>query len=1167
MDFQINEYLQEVEEYVRRNEKFLKRLKLRRLITLEQAESKLEGLTLYEKPDVEAIEKLLSSDLLEMVKYEDCFYENEKHHIEAYQESLENGVVSVKYNKHKSVKFGRVYCSRSLGAINLRREIRGTIFSRSYKDIDIVNCHPNIYYQIAKVLRVKCPVLKRYVEQRDQILEEVQSHYGVSRDTAKQLFIRLLYLGGFQSWAKDNNIKKAELDMIRSIKYELLLIGDEIVKHNHQLFTDIEEYQKKKNRYQNPYKVKATVISYYVQEIECRILEKVYAYCVENGVIKNGCCSLCYDGIMIEKDSYKAELLDEFNKLIIDEFGLDLKFEQKDMKSYADILDQHIIKPVEGESHDSHVDFSIDAGDANTLEYKLLGLINPSGLKNMHQILNIGSIIKNFKFKRPLSIWLEFCTRVKQDDITMNIKRFEKLKNRHYTTRTLHYLAKQDNKDRYYDLSQEQRMADLFVDDHNDTDVVEIHERYLLDKTKLLTANTKFCKCVKQFFDDKLIKTLSIRSPYDTGKTQLLKTIIHDYNPKRILWLTYRKTLTYDIHANFKHLDVKSYLDRDFTADRLIVQLESLLHLEAEHNLFNDSAEVPKFDLVVLDEAESLLNQFSSDTTFKGKNEETFKFMEQIIKASVKSGKLIALDGDLGSRSYSFLKQFGKSINIKNTMVFNTKSLDIISDRDAFESDIVENVKNGKKLFIPSMSNTYAIELKQKIEETSGNRNVKIYNSTCDDKVKEEDIKDIINTWSRADVVITTPTVEAGVSFDADYFDKIYGVISENSCSQTGFFQMLARVRKVREQDIKILNYSKFKVNKCFPWTFEDVKEGLTFTSTLIEERQYIEVEDTILIKTGLSSYQRNYIYNKVAEMNKARHLFLPILKYLAESKGFTVSVSDEKGTTAQTEEAEEQDAKLIHQNILNARDLLINRYHNEFQDLLKLQKQSKLKEEQQYQLKKHYIKIKTGLDVLTVDLIKKFKDEDHISNFACLIDESNEYCKEPIRRCERMVKHRYVKKIINKLGFSGIYDPSKISGEDFKNNMSATIDYLHEEFKKNKKFNLLLNDSRRKINEMVEAEPKARIHYINTILKKYSIKIKVVQTRVRGEKKLRNFYQLQFLENIDELLEYRMNKGYELHDPDNVFIKPSTIEGYQFAYADQYQMKTPTSQSEDQYV
>jgi hypothetical protein len=54
---------------------------------------------------------------------------------------------------------------------------------------------------------------------------------------------------------------------------------------------------------------------------------------------------------------------------------------------------------------------------------------------------------------------------------------------------------------------------------------------------------------------------------------------------------------------------------------------------------------------------------------------------------------------------------------------------------------------------------------------------------------------------------------------------------------------MMGRVRKVRESTVKILNYANFKINKASPWTFDDVKEGLLFTSELREEKQYIETE------------------------------------------------------------------------------------------------------------------------------------------------------------------------------------------------------------------------------------------------------------------------------------------------------------------------------------
>ena len=144
----------------------------------------------------------------------------------------------------------------------------------------------------------------------------------------------------------------------------------------------------------------------------------------------------------------------------------------------------------------------------------------------------------------------------------------------------------------------------------------------MLDKDNGLEDKSVLCNSVKNFFKNDNIKSFNIKSPYDTGTTQLLKQIIGKYNPERVLWLSYRKTYTYDIAAGFRSLGFETYLDKKFNADRLIIQLESLLHLRADDNVFlDDEGEieqlVPSYDLVVVDEIESILNQFSSDATFK----------------------------------------------------------------------------------------------------------------------------------------------------------------------------------------------------------------------------------------------------------------------------------------------------------------------------------------------------------------------------------------------------------------------------------------------------------------------------------------------------------------------------------------------------------------------
>ena len=99
------------------------------------------------------------------------------------------------------MKYGRVYCEDNLGAITIRKELRGTLFVDKYVDLDMCNCHPNIYYQVAKLYGIKCPYLEYYVLNRKLVLNNIMTYYKVDKRASKSLFLRLLYLGGFKSWA------------------------------------------------------------------------------------------------------------------------------------------------------------------------------------------------------------------------------------------------------------------------------------------------------------------------------------------------------------------------------------------------------------------------------------------------------------------------------------------------------------------------------------------------------------------------------------------------------------------------------------------------------------------------------------------------------------------------------------------------------------------------------------------------------------------------------------------------------------------------------------------------------------------------------------------------------------------------------------------------------
>jgi hypothetical protein len=129
-----------------------------------------------------------------------------------------------------------------------------------------------------------------------------------------------------------------------------------------------------------------------------------------------------------------------------------------------------------------------------------------------------------------------------------------------------------------------------------------------------------------------------------------LKYLIATYEPKKIFFVTCRQSLAYNWQGNFADEGVENYLDGSYDSPRLVCSLESLQKL-IKRDVFKRRWVVPYFDMVVLDETESVLAHFGSSTLEHKLS--SFVTLDAILK---KSGKVVCLDGDFGNRSYDYLK-------------------------------------------------------------------------------------------------------------------------------------------------------------------------------------------------------------------------------------------------------------------------------------------------------------------------------------------------------------------------------------------------------------------------------------------------------------------------------------------------------------------------------
>ena len=299
----------------------------------------LSNIIFYETVNTDLLNKLLITDLLlQDLRYKQI-YETEYDMLLNYYSKINmNNKIPVKYIKQK---YGRSNPEKSLGLHNIRREVRHTIANEFYIDIDIVNCHPVILHQILTHNNIKCHYLTKYIENRNDYLDIVMKTYNLNRDKAKILFISLLYGGSYKKWLKENNYEII-IEDIQLFNEELWNIGKIITNNNNEL--NLWVLDKHKDDKIKKFNYNSSIVSYYLQEKEVQILEELYLLSVDKEYIIDNNVVLCADGIMIHKERFNKNILNEFHQIIKSKFDIELTFTTKNMNSNYSLeqLETHI---------------------------------------------------------------------------------------------------------------------------------------------------------------------------------------------------------------------------------------------------------------------------------------------------------------------------------------------------------------------------------------------------------------------------------------------------------------------------------------------------------------------------------------------------------------------------------------------------------------------------------------------------------------------------------------------------------------------------------------------------------------------------------------------------------------------------------------------------------
>jgi len=268
------------------------------------------------------------------------------------------------------------------------------------------------------------------------------------------------------------------------------------------------------------------------------------------------------------------------------------------------------------------------------------------------------------------------------------------------------------------------------------------------------------------------------------GKTTAIVNHINRNIKKypKILVISSRISFAYFIHQELEknNINIDLYIDGQVhipTSERLVIQLESLWKTEKT------------FDLVVIDECESVLKQFSSKKTMIQKFKKTYDKLCHIIK---QSKKVLWCDAFILQRTVNFVHFFKEPITY-------IKNISPPIEREAFEinnDDINKEIIENSPSYACFSSKTDLLEFERSIPTT---KTKMIYHADTDDDF-DETLKDMNTNWL-VDIVASTPKITVGCSFTELHFNNAY-VKAKPTCCVRDTFQGIMRARHLKNNKL-----------------------------------------------------------------------------------------------------------------------------------------------------------------------------------------------------------------------------------------------------------------------------------------------------------------------------------------------------------------------------
>jgi hypothetical protein len=620
-------------------------------------------------------------------------------------------------------------------------------------------------------------------------------------------------------------------------------------------------------------------------------------------------------------------------------------------------------------------------------------------------------------------------------------------------------------------------------------------------------------------------KFIGIQSEKGTGKTtNLLKSLINNKiinKQSNILFISSRRTFGIKLLGDLEVHGFKLYSDikNDIYNNKIICQIDSLLRLK------NDT-----YEYIIIDECESLIRYLTSQHFIK--NSYASLIIASLERRLKDASHIYALDADLSDRSINFLQKNINLNNDKTAIILNTfkpynEYTIAVMKYNEWLVKVFEYIEENKKIVVPIASNNKAKDLVNKINIDYPNKKVLLIHRETSDEDKLENVINVNKTWTEYDIIIYTPSVSMGISYDLEnHFDAIFAYGCHNSLGAQEFCQMIHRIRYPKEKTIylSIDLYKDFNQEED-TYTYNEIESMLCNDYYLTHYNLYNNCLPVKYIRNENNDIILNYPYkdepiydlfvNNCHDIleNKQNFsaCFFGYIKFKEYNIIFERIDNNDNNQTLlnelkQLRKDREKNEKMTNvEGIFHAKDITKEEYYQKIK-----QRNDYLTDDDIYQIYRYNIKNCYGVlsDELTEDFIHEYNDSNKMKwykNYTSILPNDKQTIDNKLSILQENHKnyrwitnsfidfttknyytyHYYVQQIIKILKFDIGNLDIEINNDDFIQNIELCINWIFE----NRNDITKKYDMKKIINIPEKLQYKIKI--INTILElMYGIKI-----------------------------------------------------------------------------